>query len=699
MNQYGYPNPVVSPHLGDAIVAPPTFGPEIASLGNLIDSLTQRRMQIEVQRRQDEQLALQQKREEAKETYYRGKQELAEKKQDSDRQYQIAQGNAAAMKTLTGSLRPGQAPQPVLMRGPDGSPTWVTPKYVPRRSQAQPAATVPQAMPETQQQQGGIPTMMGKPLMAPPTLHAALDARGEAEAPQQDTVLLDEPEGDTAQAVIEGHGDPRTVQLPRRAFPEGATEGERFNQEDVNLMGGFGNPFARDVLLDEPEGDTARSTIETGAGQKDTEIPMSSFPHGAREGDRFPAEDVHEQPSQGGIPTMMGKPLMAPPLVSGPAGPAQASAPEAEDMGGYWLVTMPDGREMRISEDDTMSARRDLVKVKISEITAAMESPDAQANPQLALMLARERAMLVGGLDPSDRRAMQQAMATGERQDKQIASNERIAQGRNETSVKVSSMRKKRGGSAASAAASSDPTSSDNNPWASLSYKERNPTEQRLLREVRDWSTQQGWSKLMASNPGRLEWAAKNISLDGPNSGAAHAEAMMNLFGIARGGVPVENETKEFRKGTTNINNHLANIGKNIGIPELASLFESGEGLTPDQMRTFERGWSGMPPRERAAISEAIRSTTDSLVSYGRRKVMDLKQQFDSEPLAYRYKMTSLLNSLGSHVGMEPRQWWSDVPLAGKGKSVDAGGAPKAATGGGLADKLQQLQQLLGGAK
>jgi len=821
------------PSFNDAYVAPPSFGPQIATLGNLINAFSARDMQLEEQRRADEEASSKERKEAAKESYYRKKQELQEGKQESDRQFAIAKENREAFEAAMRSVKAGEMVQPYPVRQADGSVKWVHPRLVndeaaspaPSPSVAPAPAPAPAQVPATQApppqgaapqvQQGGIPTMGGKPLMAPPTLSALVDAqaqsreaqvsppksdpefvqrmrdpnapvlrnpdgsysthlmasatvdgkeiayptivniggrlkhlsddeaynyalrtgeykvfptRQEAEAFGQGswkqgsaaiqaqeqkyggvpTVMLDEPEEDSAQAVIEGQGEPQTVQLPRRAFPQGATEGERFPATDVNMTGGYGNPFARDVMLDEPEGDTANAVIETGAGTKDVQLPMSSFPPGAQEGQRFPAEQLG-QPTQGGaagaVPTMGGKPIAAPMVAAAEMGGGAAPAAAQAKRGPYWLMESPDGQEVRIYMEDLRAAKRAENAQKVQELSTTIEqlshSPDPK-DAQVALMLARERAMLMSGMDPSTRSAMLAAMNKSDltsqteagktqRQATGIASKEKIAEERNQTALTIAQMRKKRAasggtlvmgkagepGSAFEAFANRDPLKAE---------RVANYIDTQMSRTLQ----QTNFTKLIGIGENRLDLAMRQVSQTGPFAATSQVEAMMNFFGYIRGGVPAKNETQEWEKLTGTFSVWADKLGQTLQIGPIGTEYLNGD-LTEGQIKQLLANKTGgnLSPQLVAGLKQAIGESQRALHQYSQKACDTLAAQFANRSKMEKELVQGKLDGIATYSHLPKKDYFGLHQQSEEASS----GAP--AQGRSLSDKLSHLEEIL----
>lgn len=319
-----------------------------------------------------------------------------------------------------------------------------------------------------------------------------------------------------------------------------------------------------------------------------------------------------------------------------------------------------------------LRARREFEAEGIRQQLAAMPQ-GAPGRTQLEQLLATT----VAGIPPKMQTAVMADVSRDKDRDARVdiaekanASREKVGAGHD--AARIATSKWARRGEAMRVAKASDPTTGSDNPWATMESKQRTREGNRLARDQRDWANQAGW-KLMSTNVGRLEWANENIDMSGRGAGAAQAEAMMNLFGIARGGVPMKNETDEFYKNVRSLKSMLDSFGASIGLPQLGSRLERGESLFGEDAKKYQDGVSAMPEDTRFAIARAIKSTQSALLKYGKKVVSELKTKWDVEPLENRYKATALLNSLGAHVGLEPRQWWPDVPLS----KVQAEGGPR----------------------
>jgi hypothetical protein len=531
---------------------------------------------------------------------------------------------------------------PFMMASRQAQPTQPSPAS-PAPSQAPPAPSEP---PAEQQPDPDLEALMSR-----------------AAAPTDNSIFLDRNDEGTATALSGPDGQTQQ-QLPIEAFPPGAQEGQTFDPADVNLRGGKGNPFA------EPISTSPGASAPPDLGNNSLPNSGSVF---------IPPRDI-----RGTSMTMQ---------------PAQG--------GGRWEARLPDGQVITVDPNEARAARRDEVAQQLRDIDTALADPSTAINPQVIGYLTVKKRSLLADLSPAEIKQVYGQAGAMEKQGAQIASNEGMQANRlasqekvaaeNNATRRATSKYGHGGGSNAKmkAAAAADPSEDAASPWAQLDSKERTREGNRLNRELRDWTNMHGWTKLLSTNPGRLDWAKDNIAMTGPGAGAAQAEAMMNLFGVARGGVPVKNETQEFYKATTSLTTHLDDLGKHIGLPQLGTRWKNGT-LTGEEAQKYEEAVSAMPEDQRFAIARAIQSTSDALMKYGRKELQSLKTLWDEEPLPNRYKATAFINEMGAHLDLPPTQWWGDVRLRGKSSSNAPGAAPGKAGGSTLDSKLDALNKALG---
>ena len=106
MNQYGQPNPVGIFGPGTQPAAP-SFGPQIASLGDLMDTIAQRRMQIAKMEQDaaaaDEKDKYNRQVESRKEAYGNRKQDVIEKRDQANERFKRQEHNAKQLKYMNAS--------------------------------------------------------------------------------------------------------------------------------------------------------------------------------------------------------------------------------------------------------------------------------------------------------------------------------------------------------------------------------------------------------------------------------------------------------------------------------------------------------------------------------------------------------------------------------------------------------------------
>ncbi len=688
-------------------MAPPSSMPQIATLGNLVDVLEQRRALREKQAMEEQKYALAVKKQDAINAYHTRR---LDQKDAMDRAKHLQQQYDEATK-LAGK---GQHPGSRIMFDAQGNPVRVDPRFEPAQAPAQ----VPGQTPDQKPAQGAAQAP-AQPLVIPASLEGtnvvaqALDRNPDADSADElgmgPQLTPEEAQAIEAkrQSMLVPWPDGRPMNLEEDVPEEvglspDSPEAQAIEAKRARLL--QGDPGGTIDLENPPAEKTPAPDLhDPGVETQENEPPHAELMSPEASGKRLDELGVAPLPPKGATPSFM---ALQDALDSRGSNVPQAEAaqPAAEFKRGKWVYDIPGGQPFEIDLEQARQAHLEDVKEKIAQIDAALADPNTLGLRMEDVMdMRRTRAYLLGGLPANDRAALtaqagkrenQQTKDAGamDRLDKTLASKEKIAAGHDETALKKAQMSKRRGGSGLARAKASDPTNSANNPWAMLDSKERTREGNRMNRELRDWSNMNGWTKLLSTNVGRLDWANENIALTGPGAGAGQAEAMMNLFGVARGGVPVKNETDEFYKNTRTLKSMLNSIGPSIGIPGLGAKLSLGE-LTEQEKQQYADGVSSMPEEQRSAIERAIKSTSAALIKYGKNTIGSLKTLWDNEPLANRYKGTSFLNELGAHVGMPPQQWWNDVPLNGGANAPAAqqGTQTPGASKGSIEDAVKKL--------
>ena len=642
MNQF---SPYGIPSLQGATVEPPSFEPQIASLGQMIDTFTKRRIQMaqEEERNQAAQDEVDRKMawDQEKEAYGRRKQDIAEKKVDQDAQYKRMVANQQEHKRAHVEIGAGRDPgTSIFFDETTGAPVKAQWRYqggqpVPAPPPTPEAPPEPQAAPPPQPEQSPqgqpVPTMMGKPVMPPtvgqgpgrlpaPVASASPDGQvqapndqelealmAKAQQPQEpqpqapppqqnpNTVFLDENDEGTTRALTQN--DTQHQELPIEAFPPGAHEGQRFNAEDVNLTGGKGNPFAEPVPMPAQGGaQLSNERLENSPTSTSTFVPGRNIQ---------------------GMSAQMPQPKVE------------------QTASGKWVAVSEDGRIMgEVDPAQARSAHLDEVKQQVAAIDEQLTSG---ADPRLVPHLAGMKAALLAQLSPADRHQMlsqvsnegmqdQRLAATSANLDKTLASKEKIAAETLDNRITIVKMKHKGGG--ATLGGIKIPQGDDG---AFISIPTNNkgiPQPNNLLKEVttdwRSWASDQGIQKQLLGLR-RLALAENNIDANGPNSGVLNMEAAFNYLGFLRGGVPVQNETNEMIDHRRTWADKLHGLFARAGIGELIAKVEKGDHLTEEEAN---RARNVMSAEEQARIREGI---TES------KRVMQVQVAQTLKPFVMKY--------------------------------------------------------------
>lgn len=702
------------------IPMPQGSAPAIATLGNMIDALEQRRMARDKEAQAQANFELQQRKQDAISAYHTRRLDLQDQRDTSKSAFDRAKYNQDLIQKAQGSAAKGLHPGTQLFMDDQGNPIRVAPRFVP--NEPAPAPSAPGGAPSPTQQPlirsasfgsqspNAIAQMVGQNPDADSADELGLGPKLSPEETQavgqkRDGMLQSDPGG-----TIDLDTDvPEEVGLNPDSPEAQAIEAKRAQMLQSDPGGNIDLANPTDYQAAPPSEKTPAPDLHSpGQEAQENEQPHAELMSPEASGKRLDELGVSPLPPREAPPSYQG---LQDALANRGSNVPQADAaqPAAEFKRGKWVYDMPNGQPFEIDMEQARQAHLEEVKAKVAQIDSALADPSTLGLKMEDVMnMRRMRAMMLGDLAPNERSALlaqggradlqtQKEAGLDSRLDKTLGSREKIAEDRNANALKIAEMKKRKVGNGLAKAKASDPTNSANNPWAMLDSKERTREGNRLNRELRDWSRMQGWDKLLSTNIGRLDWASENIALTGPGAGASQAEAMMNLFGAARGGVPVKNETDEFYKNTSTLKSMLNALGPKIGIPGLGAKLSMGE-LTEQEKQQYADGVSSMPEEQRSAIERAIKSTSASLLKYGKTTLGSLKTLWDNEPVANRYKATSFMNELGSHVGLQPQQWWGDVPLNGGGQASAAPSAAQPQQMGkmSLDDALQKLLQAKG---
>jgi hypothetical protein len=129
-----------------------------------------------------------------------------------------------------------------------------------------------------------------------------------------------------------------------------------------------------------------------------------------------------------------------------------------------------------------------------------------------------------------------------------------------------------------------------------------------MARVTSDWRSFSMDEKLPVQLMGlrRLKLADHNLSANGPDSGVLNIEAAFNYLGFVRGGVPVENETKEMLKMRRTWADQIHGFLARAGLGELSAKFSKGGELTKEETA---QAVNVMSPAEKARIAEGIKES------------------------------------------------------------------------------------------
>jgi hypothetical protein len=164
------------------------------------------------------------------------------------------------------------------------------------------------------------------------------------------------------------------------------------------------------------------------------------------------------------------------------------------------------------------------------------------------------------------------------------------------------------------------------------------PQPNQLLRQVttdwRSWATEQDL-KTQFKGLRRLAMAENNIDVSGKAAGVVNMEAAFNYLGFLRGGVPVQNETKEMLDHRRTWADSLHGLMTRAGIAELVAKVAKGEELTQEEKDAAN---NVMSAAEKDRIREGILES---------KKVMAIQVAQTLKPFAMNY---ATLEGPGGHL-------------------------------------------------
>jgi len=594
------------PDFGNVAIMPPSMVPQIRSVGDTIDAFIENRRRQAQEARAAAALKLQQDRLQAqeerdaaalkeREAYGRRKQDLAEKKQEADELFRRTKENRATIDPLMRSIGQGKAPGSILLYDESGQPFISQPRF--EQYQEEPPQLGPVASP--------VPSPgVGQ--------EAILSAR---------KVFVDEPGGDEESQIVVENPDGTTEirMVPPGTLPPGAQEGSRLDYESV-----FPSP------------------------PPSAAPPIPSLPQGPPAVQ--PSQPTPQLRPQDITPAAMPGSIDAAMLASAPR-PAAPAAPVKKR--GRWVIPMPGGEPMVVDMETARQAHLDEVRSQIQSIEEAMGSPGMTQDG--AIYLARKKAILLADLPPEDQRSIMRQQGAMD-----IAGINAIERQADRASrEKIAEMRgKKRINAMLAAGGGPLPAGELDEAYARLPQKLANPTAQQVRSILALETRTLNWAKLIGVGTNRLALAERNITLEGPDSGTAHVESMMNFFGYIRGGVPAKNETVEWRHMTGNAINTLDSIGLYFKLGPIGS-YISNTDLSEEEKRKLAKDLdSRMTPGQRRSLQKAIHESRSALLTYAEKDSDAMAESFRHGTTAEQAKAADMINSLRTGAGLKRKDYF-----------------------------------------
>lgn len=704
------------------VAAPPSDVPVIASLGNMIDAMSMRQMEMARLQRQWNTDELASQREADKQAYYMRKLDLQEGKQDNADAFSRAKYNQGLQQEIAKKVAKGEHPGSYVFMGEDGRPVHVTPRFVPYEERTE---KLPDPF-ENYQGLRGEPDpfeSMQAPISTPPQQPGApepsgMDATGLV-MPASLTTRIPEPIANAAAANPDADSLDELGLGERDPDPAGTAALER------RLRAQSGDPGGTiDLRKPIPPMDDVDSPSEAGLDQ------MSSDPAADREyerrlrersGDqggkidlRAPVQPMAPDPDPAGTDQLRLKMQVddqtsgfmpkeeagrfldqvgVPPLperrsndnvpgsenamlaamsdrrgeLSGEPAPTP-STPTGRGRG-KWVYEVPGVGPVEIDLEEASRAHAEEVRNRIAQIDAAMAEPDFAMDPVTIREMRRQKAMLMADMPQAERLAMGKSVAARdnldlqeqgktERLDKTLASQEKRSSERNANALAIAAMRGKK-----RIAQSDRSVASGGTAYSRLGQKMANQTRRAVDMSMDRDMRHMNWDKLIGVGFDRLNLANLNASATGPFAGSQHMESMMNFFGYIRGGVPALNETREWRRISGNLFTTLDEIGAYFGHQGLGQQLRNGDTAGEDG---FEDINSRMSQEQRASLLRAIKESTRFISSTGEKDLDAMAQKFsEASTLPERELAQARLNTMRRFIGMEPKQFFQDVKLGG----------------------------------
>lgn len=610
-----------------AVPMPQGGAPAIATLGNMIDALEQRRMARQQADRQQALAELAQRKQDAINAYHTRRLDLQDKRQQSADTFGRAKYNQDLIQKAQGAAAKGLHPGTQLFMDDQGNPIRVAPRFVPN----QPAPAEPPA--PAAQQPSQQPLVIPASLESTNVVAQALDRNPDADSADElglnpgvpDPGALRAQEQRLQALPYDGDMGPEEVGLPPSSPEYQHNEAQRSRMlQQSNDPGGnidLANPPGPANYQDMPPEDNTPPPLEK------TPAPDIHAPEDEGQGALPPAGLMSPEASgkrldELGVPPL---PSREPPSYQGlqdaldsrGSNVPQADAAQPADFKrGKWVYDMPNGQPFEIDMEQARQAHLEEVKAKLAQYDRVLTNP-AYANSPMLIQLEKERALLEADLGDKvnsqirgqvGKMEQQQAKdaATMDRLDKRIEGQQDLERLRQEGKMALQNAKRKRGSGGSLGIGAVATGGGEYVPIPQTKYGPR--PDLLMPRVTADWRSYSMDEKLPVQLLGlrRLKLADHNLSANGPDSGVLNIEAAFNYLGFVRGGVPVENETKEMLKMRRTWADQIHGFLARAGLGELAAKFMKGGELTKEEAA---QAVNVMSPAEKARIAEGIKES------------------------------------------------------------------------------------------
>lgn len=584
-------------------MAPPSSLPQIATLGNLVDVLEQRRAARAQAERQQQMDSLAMRKQEERDAYYRRKLDLQEQRQTSKDAMDRAKYNQQIYQDVQGKAAKGLHPGTQLFMDDQGNPIRVAPRFIPHE-QAPPAP----------------------PVDNPPVVPASLESTNVVAQ-----ALDRNPDADSADELGMGPQlspeESQAIEAKRQGMLVPWPEGRPLDLDDdvpeeIGLPSD--SPEAQDI-------EARRSRLLQGdpGGNIDLENPPPPIDYQEpQEGDLPPAGLMSPEESKSRLDELGVPPL--PPKGEQPSfqalqdaldsrgsnvPQAEAAQPAAEFKRGKWVYDIPGGQPFEIDMEQARAAHQEEIKSRIAQIDRVLTNPTYANSPMLP-RLEQERMMLeaeIGGNAASQLRGQigkeglqsQKDAAAMDRAKVGIEGRESLEKLRQEGKMALQNAKRKSGGGGGLGMGTMGVGGGE---YINIPRRGGPRPDLLLGRVTQDWRSFSLDEKLPVQLLGlrRLKLAAHNMQANGPESGVLNIEAAFNYLGFIRGGVPVKNETDEMLKERRTWADRIHGVLARAGLGELAAKFMKGDELTKEEAAAAV---NVMSPAEKARIAEGIRES------------------------------------------------------------------------------------------